>query len=43
MSLVHNNKYVISNVDTDALALWHQGINSYGAEHAPIRFQVFMG
>ena len=43
MKLVEYKAYLIGNVDTGGLVLYHQGISSYSAEYPPVCFQLFMG
>ena len=40
MKLAQYNGYSISTVDTDDLVLQHQGISSYSAQYAVMRFKV---
>ena len=42
MKRVQCSEYLVSTVNTDGLVLLHQGISSYSADYAPMRFQLFM-
>ena len=41
--LVLHNEYLVNAVDIDGLYQKQQGSSSHNAEHAPMRFQMFMG
>ena len=43
MKVAQYNDISVSNGDTYGLVLQQQGISSYSAEYATIRFQLFMG
>ena len=43
MKLVEYNGCLVSIVDTDGLVHWHQGISSFSADYAPMRFPVLKG